>query len=289
MVPIRRGTVLSNRILWASYRSISGLADETSVPSGLFVAYKPKGWTSQDVCGKIKSILNPPKEISRSNSPSVFSPSPKRLKIGHGGTLDPMAEGILVIGVKNGCKLLQSYLQGKKEYCAIGLLGYETDTLDAEGKVTRTAQSDHITQLDLSLALEKFRGDILQVPPMYSALKFSGKRLYELARKGISVNREARKVTVHSLELVEPFDRLPEFSLSVSCGGGFYVRCLIEDLAKECGGAGHMISLVRTGQGPFTIKDALPIEKWDIFNISNAIREHTFIASTHRSSENISV
>ena len=225
--------------------------------------YKPKGMTSQDVCSEIKHILQP------------FTGEEKLIKVGHGGTLDPMAEGVMVIGIREGCKSMDQYLKGSKSYRATALLGCETDTLDAEGQLLEPVSCGHITINMLKKALIQFRGDTLQTPPMFSALKHKGKRMYEIAREGKTVERKPRPVSVLELELIDSASRLPEFSFDVTCGGGFYVRSLIADLAKACGGAAHMTALVRTRQGPYTLDDTLKREDWKYENIYNTIYEHS--------------
>eukprot|EP00903_Cladosiphon_okamuranus_P016040 g14810.t1 len=190
-------------------------------------------------------------------------PRGPKVKVGHGGTLDPMATGVLVIGVGRGCRELSNYLQGSKAYRAEALLGYETDTQDSDGEATVHGEWGHVTAEGVGAALKRFLGDITQVPPMFSALHKDGQRLYELARKGITVEREARPVTVYSLRQTEPPPRLPLLGLELECGGGFYVRTLIEDLARALGTRGHMTALERTKQGPFEIEDAVHLDDWD--------------------------
>lgn len=249
---------------WRKKKELKSIrSSRNMVPGGLIAVYKPKGLTSQDVCAKIKEILQP------------YSGGRKPLKVGHGGTLDPMAEGVLVVGIAEGCKGMSDYLAGTKTYCARALLGSETDTLDAEGKVVQTINSDHITTDMLTEMMRKFRGDIMQIPPMYSSLKQNGKRLHALAREGIIVDREPRKVHVFELELTEPFNRLPEFGVTVTSGGGFYVRSLISDLAKSCGGAAHMTALLRSKHGQFTLDDVLMEKDWNFENIQRAIQIHS--------------
>lgn len=216
------------------------------VPSGLCAVHKPKGCTSANVVSRVKYL---------------FDPKGKKVKVGHGGTLDPMAEGVLVLGIGEGTKQLSKYLAGSKGYAAVGLLGRAYDTLDITGQVTESADFGHVTEDMLESALAKFRGDILQMPPMYSALKNKGRRLYDLAREGIEVEREARKVSVYDLALVCDRD-LPEFSLRVECSGGFYVRSLIADLCSEVSTVGCMSELVRTKQAMFTLDDCLQEADW---------------------------
>ena len=173
----------------------SNLDTTVTVPSGLCAIYKPKGWTSSGVVSKIKYTLE--KEAKRRIGRKV------KLKVGHGGTLDPMAEGVLVLGIGHGTKLLGQYLAGPKGYIAHAKLGLATDSLDSTGKVVEARDCSHISSRALQEALPSFRGDIQQVPPMYSALKRDGKRLYELAREGTVVEREPRAVTVYRLELID--------------------------------------------------------------------------------------
>ncbi len=153
--------------------------------------------------------------------------------------------------------------QGSKSYRAQAVLGTETDTLDSTGKIIETIDSTHITYAALEAALPAFRGNITQIPPMYSALKKNGKRLYELARKGEIVERAARPVTIYSLDMVElesSQEKLNDdgkregiFGLDVNCSGGTYIRTLISDLARACGGRAHMTGLCRTKQGPYVL------------------------------------
>ena len=241
--------------------------DTVSVPSGLVAIYKPRDWTSSDVVSKVKGILS--KGIQSRCGNKRF-----KIKVGHGGTLDPLAEGVLVLGIGEGTKLMGDYLAGQKRYQAVAILGSETDTLDNTGTVTEVVDSSSITLNDLDTALAPFRGDIMQVPPMYSALKRDGKKLYELAREGITVEREPRAVTVFALNLLTEYKdsprletmrkiELPSFGLDISSSGGFYVRSLISDLAKSRGGRAHMTDLLRINQGPFDISDCILEENWN--------------------------
>jgi len=240
---------------------------------GILPVYKPKDWTSNDVVLKIKSIIS--NEV-REKTNQKF-----KIKVGHGGTLDPMATGVLVIGLVKGCKGLESFLKGSKGYLALAVMGEATDTLDSTGKVVAKASTEHVTQVMMEGVLPQFRGDILQVPPMYSALKRDGKKLYELAREGIEVEREARPVHISALELLgqDPFSSpsrpllLPEFGLSVECGGGTYIRTLIADIAERCQSVAHMTALERTKQGPFTLQDCLKKDSWTLDNIQKALIE----------------
>lgn len=200
-----------------------------------------------------------------------------RVKVGHGGTLDPLAQGVLVLGIGDGTKLMGDYLSGSKEYISTCRLGTETDTLDSVGTTTESAPFSHITWQILESSLAPFRGEIMQVPPMYSALKRDGKKLYELAREGIEVERQARPVTISHLELTQltPLNltplELPEFGLVVKCSGGTYIRSLITDLARHCGTRGHMTGLLRSQQGPFVVSECLRETQWSYDEIVAAL------------------
>ncbi|CAM9888097.1 unnamed protein product [Ectocarpus sp. 4 AP-2014] len=220
-------------------------------------AGKPVEGSSKE--GEGEGSESPKKSRKR---PRRRQPGPK-VKVGHGGTLDPMATGVLVIGVGKGCRELSNFLQGGKGYCAEALLGHETNTQDALGEATVHGEWEHVTKEDVDAALGQFTGDIMQVPPMFSALHKDGQRLYELARKGITVEREARQVRVDSLRQTDPALPLPLLGLELECGGGFYVRTLIEDLGRALRTRAHMTALERTKQGPFELQHALRLEEWE--------------------------
>ena len=220
----------------------------TPLPDGLLLVHKPSDWTSQDVVGKIRGVL----EKKLRDEGHRFGRR-SRLKVGHGGTLDPMATGLLVVGVGPGCRRLQQYLGGAKAYAACGQLGSEKDTQDSQGSTTATAPHDHVTLEQLTAAAASLTGNILQRPPIYSALRRDGKRLHELARAGEIRPEEVepRPVTVYRLD-VRDFDASSgSFRLGVRCGGGTYVRALIEDIGRAVGSAAHMTMLERTQHGPF--------------------------------------
>mmetsp|Transcript_27637 Transcript_27637/g.36261 ORF Transcript_27637/g.36261 Transcript_27637/m.36261 type:complete len:315 (-) Transcript_27637:296-1240(-) len=248
-------------------------AHDIQKPNGLFAVYKPKDWTSSDVVTKIRNTVS--KEIRMRTNQRV------KIKCGHGGTLDPLATGVLVIGLGTGCKVLNHYLKGAKAYRAVALLGKEMDTLDCTGKEIGSAPYDHVTWELLQEVLPNFRGDIMQVPPMYSALKKDGKKLYELARAGEEIEREARPVHIAQLELLKETQcsitgeerplELPSFGLQIECGGGTYVRSLISDIAKECNSMAHMTALERTQQGPFTLQDCLHKDDWNLDTIRSVL------------------
>eukprot|EP01038_Epipyxis_sp_PR26KG_P008926 gene8926-12037_t len=234
----------------------------SEIPSGLCAVYKPKNWTSSDVVSKIRLMLEA--DMRKSLGRKV------KIKVGHGGTLDPLAEGVLVLGIGSGTKSLTDYLSGSKGYLAKAVLGKEMDTLDITGTVVEAVDSSHITTELLQQLIPEFTGNITQVPPMYSALKKDGKKLYELARQGIEVEREARNLTVYRLSLIEDI-KIPEFGLIIECSGGFYVRSLISDIGRKAKSAAYMTELLRTKQGPFTLDDCLLQKDWNTNNICNHI------------------
>lgn len=234
-----------------------------TIISGLLCIYKPPRWSSSQCVVKIRRLLE---------AETKKRGMRKKVKVGHGGTLDPMAEGVLVLGVGSGTKLLEKYLKGYKRYRATGLLGIETDTLDSTGKIIHTSSYDHVTNELINEHIGKnFRGHILQVPPMYSALNHEGKRLYELARAGIEVERAPRKVEVKELFLREENTSLPTFTLEMESSGGFYVRSLIRDLGLACNTHAHMTGLIRLKHGPFSIDDCLYENDWNLERIEQHI------------------
>lgn len=211
---------------------------------GFLLVDKEGGWTSHDVVAKCRGILG-------------------ERKIGHAGTLDPMATGLLVLGVGRATRLLR-YVQGAaKRYEARVAFGIATDTLDADGAILEREPMD-FTPEELSAVAARFVGSISQVPPMVSAVKVGGERLYELARQGIDVEREARTVQIHEIEVVDvspgPY---PEAEIVVRCGSGTYIRTLADDLAQALGGRAHLTALRRTAIGLHDVGRALTIEALD--------------------------
>jgi tRNA pseudouridine55 synthase len=243
------------------------------IRSGLLAVYKPPGVSSSNVVERIFRLIC-----------DTSLPTTKRrrehMKVGHGGTLDPIAEGVLVLGIQKGTKLLSTYLQGGKKYSTIGVLGTATDTLDLAGKVIETCEWRHVTLDLMESKLPKFTGNIMQIPPMYSALKKDGQPLYRIARNGGTVEREPRQVYVRSIVL-DRLKELPYFDLHIECGGGCYVRSIVADLAKECDTVGHVSSLVRVQQGPFHLSDCLTSDKWNLENIIDGIQRCNEIAGIH--------
>lgn len=210
-----------------------------SRPFGFLIVDKPQGLTSHDVVAKIRRLA-------------------KEKKVGHAGTLDPMATGILVVCMGLATRLSDFAMHSNKRYLATVRLGAETDTYDAEGAITAEYPLDSITCESVSDCLSQFVGDIQQVPPMYSAIKVGGKKLYEMAREGNSIEREPRNVTIHELTIARC--ELPEVELDVLCGSGTYIRSLAYDLGRVAGVGGHLIALRRVTSGAFTIEDAVSLD-----------------------------
>ncbi|MDD4179165.1 MAG: tRNA pseudouridine(55) synthase TruB [Candidatus Margulisbacteria bacterium] len=234
---------------------------------GIIIVNKPKGWTSFDVVAKIRNLIGGG-------------------KVGHSGTLDPMATGVLPIFLGKATKYIQYFLNGDKGYEAEMLLGVKTDTGDAEGKVIankdfpdgphpdprKTIISAECPlpmgeglvdkQMDFEklvrAVFEKYKGTIMQTPPMYSAVKVNGQKLYELARKGIEIKREARKITIHSLRVTRY--SLPSVSFEVICSKGTYIRQLAVDIGDELGCGAHLTKLKRTYAHPFHISQAIDLD-----------------------------
>jgi len=230
--------------------------------------------------------------------------SKKKIKVGHGGTLDPLAEGVLVLGIGPvGTKSLTKYLSGSKGYVAKGKFGFETNTLDMEGNVTKSESYDHISHEEVERSLEKFRGKIMQVPPLFSAIRKNGKRLYEQARIEGKVEEDIvidpREVEIYQLEYV-PDDGggdhsgqgdadqggLPSFGLTVQCGGGTYIRSLIRDIGYEVGSVATMTNLIRTKQGPFTLDNAMPKDEWNADTIYAAVEKFNAELSSDNDDDN---
>lgn len=210
-------------------------------PDGVAVVDKPAGWTSHDVVARSRGLLG-------------------TRKVGHSGTLDPDATGVLVLGVGRATRLLRYLTALGKAYEAEIVLGVETTTLDAAGEVTATHDMTGTT-VDAArrVVAEQLTGPILQVPPMVSALKVDGRRLHELAREGIEVEREARPVTVHRFDL-EPTDDPLVLRAAVTCSSGTYVRSLAADLGRSLGGGAHLRALRRTAVGGFGLDRAVALD-----------------------------
>lgn len=199
---------------------------------------KPSGLSSYSVIRELKPYI--------SNS-----------KLGFVGTLDPIASGVLPVSVGFANRLSDEINSNKKEYLAKGKFGEETDTYDSQGTVTGNAKFDHINEEDFRSALSSFLGEKEQKAPIYSALRINGKRMYDLARKGIEIKPKIRKVELFSVELID--FSAPFFQIKIICGKGFYVRSLINDIGKKLNSLSHMVDLRRTLSGAFSIDSSIKI------------------------------
>ena len=206
--------------------------------NGIVIIDKPAGWTSQDVTARLRRVFN-------------------TRRIGHGGTLDPMATGVLPVFVDRATRGVEFFEHAEKTYEATLRLGLTTDTEDTTGTVLEEKKVS-VTEADLLDVLPHFRGEIMQIPPMYSALKVNGKKLYELARAGKEIQRQPRPITIHTLELLEFGGNTAR--LRVRCSKGTYIRTLCKDIGAALGCGGCMAALRRVQAGEYTIEDAVPLE-----------------------------
>ena len=208
---------------------------------GFILIDKEQGWTSHDVVAKVRRHVGG--------------------KVGHAGTLDPMATGLLVLAIGGATRLLRFVQGATKEYVATALFGVATDSLDADGAVL-SREPLPVDEQQVEHAMARFRGEIHQMPPMVSARKVEGRRLYELAREGKDVEREARPVTIHELELLDlaPSD-YPEVTFRAVCSTGTYIRTLGDDIARALGGRAHLIALRRLRNGELTVDDAFSVDR----------------------------
>jgi len=209
-----------------------------AILNGILNVDKPTGITSMDVVRRVKRASD-------------------QERIGHGGTLDPMATGVIPICLGQATRMMEYLVSGTKQYKAQITFGVETTTYDKLGEIIQTKKVKQITYKNLLDITDRFTGEIEQIPPMFSALKHKGKRLYELARKGITVERESRKVKILNISILEW--NPPHLSVEITCGKGFYVRSFAHDLGQLLGCGGHLSELVRTKNGAFTIQDAMPL------------------------------
>lgn len=207
--------------------------------SGILLVDKPAGWTSHDVVGRLRRITG-------------------QRRIGHSGTLDPMATGLLVVFLGRATRAVEFAEGHDKAYTALLRPGVVTDTLDTTGNVLETSP-ERPERAALEAALEAFRGEIEQLPPMYSAIKLGGKKLYEIARAGGEVERQPRPVTIYNLECTG--EREGDFILEVECSKGTYIRTLCDDIGRALGCGACMSGLRRTRAGGFDVKDALTLEE----------------------------
>lgn len=207
--------------------------------AGLLNVNKPRGWTSQGVCTYMKPLLG-------------------GTKVGHAGTLDPFAQGVLLVLFGQATKLFP-YLQGEKEYEALLRLGQTTETGDLTGRITSEAPFEHLPQERVEEVIAGFGGEVWQRPPRFSALRRGGKRLYDLARQGVEVNPEPRKVWIKEISLSR--FALPFVGIRVTCSAGTYIRSLASDIGERLGCGAHLVQLVRTKVENFSVEASLPPER----------------------------
>ena len=210
------------------------------MPNGIIIIDKPPEWTSMDVCAKIRGIL-------------------REKRVGHGGTLDPMATGVLPVFVGQATRAVEFAENGRKEYVAGLRLGQVTNTQDTSGETLETHPVT-ATPADVEAALTRFLGEIDQIPPMYSAIKINGQKLYDLARKGQEVERKARRITIYELEVLEQVNET-DYLIRCLCSKGTYVRTLCHDIGEALGCGGCMCSLRRTMAAGFTLEESVTLER----------------------------
>ena len=222
---------------------------------GLMIINKQEGYTSQDVCNVVKKALN-------------------IKKVGHCGTLDPFAEGLLIVGYNQGTKILQYLEKSIKTYVATLYLGKKTSTADKCGETIETKDVKKYKKSQIEAILNTFLGKQKQLPPMYSAIKIDGKKLYEYARKNIEVERKYRDIEIYKIKLVNYYDNIIEFE--VTCSKGTYIRTLAEDIAAKLDTVGHLIKLVRTKIGNLDLSqsntiDEIKNQKYNTYDICSMI------------------
>ncbi len=207
---------------------------------GIIIIDKPAGWTSMDVCAKLRGVY-------------------REKRVGHAGTLDPMATGVLPVFVGQATKAVPFAEDGTKEYVARLRLGVVTDTQDTEGTVLQAVPAA-VTEEALRAVLPRFTGELEQLPPMYSAVKINGQRLYALARRGVAIERKPRRVTIEALDLLSP-DGTGDWGLRVRCSKGTYIRALCHDLGAALGCGGCMSALRRTAAAGWTLDEAVSLDE----------------------------
>ncbi len=221
---------------------------------GILNIYKEKGYTSHDVVAKLRGIL-------------------KQKKIGHTGTLDPDAEGVLPVCLGNATKLCDLLTDKDKTYEAVLKLGVTTDTQDLTGTIIKECKVD-VDVEDIRTTIMSFVGDYNQIPPMYSALKVNGRKLYELAREGIEIERKSRLVHIYEIEILSIDETLNEISMSVTCSKGTYIRTLCHDIGELLGCGGSMKNLLRTKVSQFNLMDSLTLSQVSELKIEDKLEPH---------------
>lgn len=215
--------------------------DRANTPNGVLVINKPSGPTSHDLVQDCRKALG------------------RGSKVGHTGTLDPFASGVLVMVVGQASRLARYFQNSEKEYLAKITLGQETDTYDREGEIMASTQVPPVASRNIESVLNLFRGPIQQIPPMYSAIKIRGERLYKKARRNEHIERPPRDVNIHEIELISESEE--SLQLRIRCSPGTYIRSLAHDLGRKIGCGAHLSSLIRTRSGPFTIENSCTVEE----------------------------
>jgi tRNA pseudouridine55 synthase len=218
--------------------------------------YKPYEWTSFDVVKKIKNLVT--KKIRQQLNIRL-----KKFKVGHAGTLDPLAEGLVLVCTGKATKKINELMADEKEYVATIELGKTTPSYDLETEYDNIYPTDHITEKKIQEVLESFVGEQDQMPPIYSAKNINGKRAYDYARKGEEVELKANKITITELELLE-FD-LPTLKIKVVCSKGTYIRSLAHDIGERLNSGGHLTKLIRTRIGSYNIESSISIAEFENF------------------------
>ena len=227
---------------------LSLLTKEDFEEGKILLLNKEIGWTSFDVVKKIKNLIKERFSI-------------KKIKVGHAGTLDPLASGLLIICTGKFTKMISTIQNQSKTYTGEITLGESTPSFDLETKINKTYNTSNITKEDVERISNSFIGEINQKPPLFSAIKIKGERLYKKARRGEIVEIKSRKVTVFSFE-INTID-IPKFTFQISCSKGTYIRSIANDFGKKLGNAGHLSCLSRMGIGEYNLKDAITITEFD--------------------------
>ncbi len=223
--------------------------------NGIFCINKPKGITSHDVVARVRKLL-------------------KQKRVGHAGTLDPLASGVLPVCVGQATRVAEYLSESGKAYQAEIVFGTATDTYDAEGRVTATASTSELTLHMIEEALEHFRGSLMQYPPRYSAIKIQGQPAYKRARAGETIELEPRHIVIYMLEILEWIP--PRLTVNIQCSKGTYIRSLAHDLGMQAGCYAYLASLVRTRSGPFTISESISLEQVAEAADSGTIQRYIF-------------
>jgi len=226
----------------------SEISSELFLNGKILTFNKPIGWSSFDLVKKIRNLLKIKYKF-------------KKLKVGHAGTLDPLASGLMIICTGKFTKKISQIQDQDKTYVADVLFGATTPSFDLETEIDKTYDTKSITLKKIQDNLQEFNGEIEQIPPIYSALKVDGERLYKKARRGEKIIIKSRKVIINSIEIIEA--DLPRIRLKINCSKGTYIRSIAHDLGKKLNNGAHLISLIRTNIGEFNLKSSLSIEDFE--------------------------